>query len=62
MSEQCSTCRFSRIKHSEWWDQAKDAWVPAEDRQCRARPPGQGTSNWPHVREDDWCGEFKATS
>ena len=47
--ESCSTCRFYRK-------------AAAGAGQCRRHPPTVvPTRNavWPHVHDDDWCGEYE---
>ncbi len=51
-NESCEQCRFSDLDRVGW-------------RRCRRRSPivtGVATSHtatWPHVGENDWCGEYQ---
>ncbi len=38
----------------------KDCQFFSADKTCRRYPPSSRPSCWPTMKEDDWCGEFKA--
>lgn len=50
--ETCKDCKFFRPKSS-------DPFLASyEDNECRRYSPNK-KGEWPYVKEDDWCGEFK---
>lgn len=63
--EKCIGCCFYDRQHGNNTDSRGVSWG-----QCRRTAPALHPINqktfmiegvWPHVRDDDWCGEFKAS-
>jgi len=61
--EKCRTCQYFDRNHAVAKDAKSTQWG-----QCRRTAPALSPLNqkphmiegvWPHVRDDDWCGEFK---
>ena len=61
--QKCVTCQFYDRRNSERSDGKGPSWG-----QCRRAAPALHPVNvkaymiegvWPHVRDDDWCGEWK---
>ena len=61
--QKCVTCQFYDRRNSERSDGKGPSWG-----QCRRTAPALHPVNvksymiegvWPHVRDDDWCGEWK---
>ncbi len=38
----------------------KDCQFFSADKTCRRYPPSSRPSCWPTMKDEDWCGEFKA--
>ena len=61
--QKCQTCQFYDRRNSERSDGKGPSWG-----QCRRAAPALHPVNvksymiegvWPHVRDDDWCGEWQ---
>jgi len=62
--ERCRTCQFfdrdiaaSREKKSTTWGQCRRLAPMLSPHNTK---PHMIEGVWPHVRDDDWCGEFKS--
>jgi hypothetical protein len=63
MTERCRTCQYFDRNASMTKETKSTTWG-----QCRRMAPMLSPQNtkphmiegvWPHVRDDDWCGEYK---